>query len=98
MVITSSSTLIKKEVVYVDAYVYVYVWREEIDGAKLYIYIYCHKKHTYVMILMSSYGTLDRVDEIKSRSYVSNVENIQKQLKYNEVGILFYTERRNRWS
>ena len=68
MVITSSSTLIKKEVVYVD--VYVYVWREEIDGAKLYIYIYCHKKHTYVMILMSSYGTLDRVDEIKSRSYM----------------------------
>ena len=50
------------------------------------------------MILMSSYGTLDRVDEIKSRSYVSNVENIQKQLKHNEVGILFYTERRNRWS
>ena len=76
MVITSSSTLIKKEVVYVYVdvdvyvYVYVYVWREEIDGAKLYIYIYCHKKHTYVMILMSSYGTLDRVDEIKSRSYV----------------------------
>ena len=68
MVITSSSTLIKQEVVYVD--VYVYVWREEIDGAKLYIYIYCHKKHTYVMILMSSYGTLDRVDEIKSRSYM----------------------------
>ena len=70
MVITSSSTLIKKEVVYVDVDVYVYVWREEIDGAKLYIYIYCHKKHTYVMILMSSYGTLDRVDEIKSRSYM----------------------------
>ena len=41
MVITSSSTLIKKEVVYVDAY----VWREEIDGAKLYIYILSQKAY-----------------------------------------------------
>ena len=46
MVITSSSTLIKKEVVYVDAYVY--VWREEIDGAKLYIYIYILSQKAYV--------------------------------------------------
>jgi len=43
-------------------YIYIYI--------KIYIYIYCRKEPTYVTNLMSVYIALDRVGEIKSRSYI----------------------------
>ena len=49
------------------------------------IEIHCLKEPNYTIMLMSSYGTLELMDEEKEKNYQDNNQNIVKKMKYPEL-------------
>lgn len=61
------------------------VWRGKLDGIPF--RIYCMKEPDYIMSLMSSYGTLDEIEDgMTQRDYVgTNGQKQRKTFKYTEI-------------
>ena len=66
-----------KEVGTVDA------MKGELDSVK--VELHCLKEPDYTMTLMSSYGTLEKVGEEKSRKYIQDNASVEKKIKYPEL-------------